>query len=195
VATGHRSVISSTHSIPHSLQISSGALQIASVAPSDSGGMVGSVNRLFKAFSLLVIAAASAFAFTNHANAQKPIIYPDGHFPLGKYYTAADLARLSVRAFSASPPSYLTGTFEYLGVIKGEPTFSPVSKIPWAFSLKNQAPPSKTALRIHFFDNSPRNLAVGKAIAPNTRSPLTLKRISRTKDGFLIVETEYWGTP
>jgi hypothetical protein len=151
------------------------------------------VNRFFRAFSLQVLAAAIVFVFTNHAHAQKPIIYPDGHFPPGNYYTAADLARLSGRAFSASRPSYLTGTFEYLGVIKGEPTFSPVSMIPWALSRKT--PPSKTALRIHFFDNSPRNLAVGKAIEPNARSPLTLKRITRTTDGFLVVETEYWGTP
>jgi hypothetical protein len=157
--------------------------------------MIGSVNRLLKVFSLRVIAAAGVFAFTNFSNAQKPIIYPDGHFPPGNYYTAADLARLSGQEFSASRPSYLTGTFEYLGVIKGEPTFSPVSKIPWAFSQKGQAPPSKTALRIHFFNNSPRNLAVGKAIVPNPRSPLTLKRITRTKDGFLVVEAEYWGTP
>jgi hypothetical protein len=85
--------------------------------------MIASVNRFFKAFSLRVIAAASVLTFTNHAHAQKPIIYPDGHFPPGNYYTAADLAKLSGQAFLASRPSYLTGTYEYLGVIKGEPTF------------------------------------------------------------------------
>lgn len=154
--------------------------------------MIGSVNRLFKA---LVIAAASVFAFTNHANAQKPIIYPDGHFPPGNYYTAADLARFAGRRFTASPsPSYLIGTFQYLGVLQGKPTFAPVWKVsPFAFSPPSQLP-FKTVLRIHFFDNAPRNLAVGKAIVPNPRTPLTLTSV-QNKNGYLVVETEYWGTP
>ena len=140
----------------------------------------------FKTFALQVIAAASVFALTDHAHArsalhQKVIIYPDGHFQSGYFYTAADLPRLSGHRFSASSPSYLIGTFAYLGVVQGEPSFSPVLKILplHAFSRTYQPPTSRTALRVRFFNNAPRNLALGKAIVPNPRSPLTLKTANR----------------
>ncbi len=160
-----------------------------------------SMKRTFKTFALQVIAAASVFALTDQAHAQSAlhpkVIYPDGHFPPGYYYTAADLSRLSGHTFSASRPSYLIGTFAYLGVIQGEPTFSPVPKTSplQAFPLNYQTHPSTTVLRVLFFNNAPRNLTVGKAIAPNPRSPLTLKSVTRTKDGHLLIETEYCGTP
>ena len=48
---------------------------------------------------------------------------------------------------------------------------------------------------VRFFGNMPRNLRVGRAIAPNERSPLTLRSVQRSGDGSLIVKTEYWGTP
>ena len=45
-------------------------------------------------------------------------------------------------------------------------------------------------LRVHFFNNMPRTLKVGKAIAPTRRSPLTLLRVWRSNDGNLLVEME-----
>jgi len=159
------------------------------------------MNRTFKTFAIQVIAAA-VFALTNQAHAQsalhqKLIIYPDGHFPSGNFYTAADVPRLAGRRFSASSPSYLIGTFAYLGIIQGQPTFSPVPKTsPFApFPPTYPTHPSTTVLRVRFFNNAPRKLAFGKAIAPNPRSPLTLTGVTRTKDSRLLVDTEYWGTP
>lgn len=159
------------------------------------------MNRTFKTFTLQVIAAA-AFALTAQVHTQsalhqKLIIYPDGHFPPGNFYTAADLPRLTGNRFSAASPSYLIGTFAYFGIIQGQQTFSPVPKTAplAAFPLTYLDNPSATVLHVRFFNNAPRKLAVGKAIAPNPRSPLTITGVTRTKEGRLVVSTEYWGTP
>jgi hypothetical protein len=159
------------------------------------------MNRTFRTVALQII-AAGVLALLGQAHAQsalgqKLIIYPDGHFPSGNFYTAADLPRLSGHKFSASSPSYLIGVFGYLGVINGQETFFPVPKTSplQPFPPPYQMPSSTTVLHVRFFNNSPKKLKAGKAIAPNPRSPLTLTSVTRSRDGHLLVQTEYWGTP
>ena len=53
--------------------------------------------------------------------------------------------------------------------------------------------PGRTNLDVHFFNDTPRSLKVGKAIAPNARLPLTLRHAFRSKQGCLLVETEQFG--
>ena len=125
---------------------------------------------------------------------------PDGQFPPGTVYKETDLARLVGKKLPR--PSYLVGKFMYLGVLHNEHTFSTYRIVPsqsgGGYAGNNQglkAAFGAALLRVHFFNNMPRSLKVGKAIAPNRRSPLTLLRVARSTDGHLLVETEYWGTP
>ena len=147
---------------------------------------------------------ALACALTVQAGAQnagsgailrgRPVQIPDGHFPPGYLYTAADLPRLVGRQLPTSNPHYLIGKFTYLGDQQGQATFTPFSFTPAFPAMK--APPLKgTVLRVRFYGNMPRKLRVGAVIAPNPRSPLTLKRVIRATNGAVLAEAEYWGTP
>ena len=125
---------------------------------------------------------------------------PDGQFPAGAIYKETDLAGLAGKKLPR--PCYLVGKFMYLGLLHNEHTFSTYRVIPSQSSggYARNNPGLKAAfgaalLRVRFFNNMPRTLKVGKAIAPNPRSPLTLVRVARSRDGHLLVETEYWGTP
>lgn len=124
----------------------------------------------------------------------KPLQIPDGHFPPGYLYTAADLPRLAGRSLPASGPHYLIGKFTCVAVRQDQATFTPFSFAPTS-PLKAASRGQEAVLRVRFYGNMPRKLRVGAVIAPGPRSPLTLKRVVRANGGALLADAEYWGTP
>jgi hypothetical protein len=144
---------------------------------------------------VLMVQAGAQNAASGSILRGRPVQTPDGHFPPGYLYTAADLPRLVGRQLPTSGPNYLIGKFTYLGDQQGQAIFTPFSFTPAFPTVKTPSLKETTVLRVRFHDNVPRKLRVGAVIAPNPRSPLTLKRVIRASNGALLAEAEYWGTP
>jgi hypothetical protein len=114
-------------------------------------------------------------------------LYSSGHFPPGHVYVESELDGLVDKVLPS--PSYLTGEFVYLGTAHGQHVFS-------TFKPQGQEIAfGKTLIAVAFFNNVPPRLGIGTAISATPDTPLTVKSVHRSGDGFILVEAESQSAP
>jgi hypothetical protein len=139
----------------------------------------------------LLFLAALTMAAVDVPAQDAPRRYAAGQFPDGKIYQESDLAGLVGTALPDA--SYLVGRFVYLGLINGQRVFSSFAPGP---NNADAITFGKALIDVAFFGNVPRGLAVGKVIVATPAEPLTIKRVTRSANGaLLLVAAESWSLP
>lgn len=137
---------------------------------------------------LLFLAALMAVAAVDAPAQESSRRYASGQFTAGTIYQESDLAGLVDVALP--DPSYLVGRFVYLGLINGRQVFSSFTQSADGIAF------GKTLINVTFFGNVPPGLSMGKLIVSTPAEPLTIKRVSRSTDGaLLLVAAESWSLP
>jgi hypothetical protein len=121
---------------------------------------------------------------------QDHTLYVSGAFPPGRIYDESQIGELVDKTLAN--PSYLIGSFVFLGIRNGEHVFSTFSH---GLLDTDDIAFGKILIAVKFFGNVPPGLDVGKVIGPTTADPLTIKSVRRSDDGFVLVATESWSTP
>jgi hypothetical protein len=146
------------------------------------------LRAITKVWFLLLALFGVWFVAPSTGSAEGRPQYPDGRFPPGPLFREENLAALAGQNFRINN-TYLVGKFVYKGNQNGRDVFgmdpTKFDRVPGA---------ARAVLIVRFFGNRPSNLRVGRLIAPNPRSPLTIRAVERTADG-LLVKAEYLGTP
>jgi hypothetical protein len=113
----------------------------------------------------------------------QPQLYASGKFPSGPVYTESDLQAFT--GHQLPDPSYLTGRFIYLGLVKGEHAFS-------TFTVQSgKIVFGTTLINVQFFNNFPPGLTVGRVIRVTAEEPLRIRAVSRF-ESLLVVQAECW---
>ena len=146
--------------------------------------VTGMITKISCSIALLIAMAVAASA------QDPPELYAAGQFPAGNVYQESDLPGLV--GTELPDPSYLVGRFVYLGLISGRQTFSSFMSGPNEGEINF----GKTLIDVTFFGNISPGLAVGKVIVSTSEEPLTIRRVSRSADGaLLLVAAESWSLP
>jgi hypothetical protein len=149
------------------------------------------VKRLNVWVALFAFAACAESPDRLAAQDTQPVLYAAGQFPAGHVYQEGDLESLAGQTLNS--PAYLVGRFMYLGESHGARVFS-------TFAVGETNPDEiafgQVLIVVRFQGNVPPGLSVGKAIAPTSEDPLTLKRVWRSQDAkYLLVDAESWSAP
>jgi hypothetical protein len=143
-----------------------------------------------KTIACALIAALIGIAHVKGQDSGKPPLYGHGFFPPGQLYVEGGLQNLIGKTFAE--PTYLAGSFVYLGNIQGKETFSTYTQ---GLLKDGSIAFGRILIQVKFYDNRPPGLTIGKVIVATPTEPLTLKSVKLANDGYLIVQAESWSAP